>query len=88
MTGAWRSKKDWPGKAHFVLENGTTACAGDRGPWGAKMGQLFKCEWKDLNPDDHLCGLCRKVVDTVCACLRCRVKAATPIRSAGEGEKR
>lgn len=84
----WRSKTGWRGKAHYVLGSGRTACAGSIGPRGVPMGDLIRCGWRELDPDDHLCGLCVKKYPMPCRCGVCRVKPA-PVRiSGGEEVKR
>jgi hypothetical protein len=72
----WSSKAKWPGKAHYVLANGETACAKTSGPYGMLMGTLFKTKWAELNPNDHLCGRCAKAYPRECQCGQCRIKAA------------
>lgn len=72
-TEGWRSKAKWPGKAHFVHADGRTACADKGVPYGMLMGDLFKTEWTDLRPDDHLCRWCVLQHPRQCECGRCRV---------------
>lgn len=79
-TEGWRSKLRWRGKAHYVLADGSTACADTLGPWGVPMKDLMKCGWQPLRPDDHLCGFCVRKHPRTCECLSCRVKAfSTPV---------
>lgn len=73
-TSGWRTIAGPGGKGHFIRVDGTTACADLHGPWGVKMGQLFTRPWRDSDPRDHFCALCRKTVPRECFCGRPQCK--------------
>lgn len=76
---SWKSKAGWAGKAHYVLDDGRTACADKMGPRGIPMGELMKSKWKELNVNDHLCGHCAKRHPRQCLCGVCRIRPSLPI---------
>lgn len=74
MSGdSWRSKSGerYPNYvAHIVVDDValcSTKCA-------RPMLAAFRCEWVDLQSDDHLCTYCRRASDRPhpdCRCKRC-----------------
>ncbi len=78
----WRSKADWKGVAHYVRADGSTACSDQPGPRGRTMRELFKTRWRELDPESHLCRLCRKDHPRECVCGRCRIEAEAAIAKA------
>lgn len=72
----WKSKDGWRGKAHYLRFDGSTACSGMQGPRGILIGELLRCGWRELDPNDHLCGYCRRIVPADCRCGVCRIKPA------------
>lgn len=79
----WHSKVGWAGKAHYITAEGRPACASISGPRGIKMGELFMCDWKLLDANDHLCGFCTRLHPRQCLCGKCRVAP----RQSAEGKK-
>lgn len=67
--------------AHFVLPDGTTACA----VFAADVPVLGQITgpWAELPPEVmHLCGYCRKVKAERCECGRCSAERASKEASA------
>lgn len=74
--GEWMSKAspNANARAHFVLEDGRTACQAEKGLM-EKWPQLALLvgPWRERDPWHHLCGLCARIANnTICVCGRCR----------------
>ncbi len=79
----WLTAKS--GKAHYVIEDGTSACAFDNGPRGVKIGYLMHREWKPFDPAyHHLCRLCQRRHARRCECGVCRIRPVS--QRQGEGK--
>lgn len=69
MAGAgWQTTVGPGGKAHYIREDGTSACSDRIGPWGVRMGLLFSRGWRPSIDRDHRCGFCQKEHPFECRC--------------------
>jgi hypothetical protein len=70
----WQSKDGRSADtAHFVLDDGTTACSHVRYMDGPMLAP-FRCNWVALREHDHLCGHCRRLHPRVCRCGSCSLR--------------
>lgn len=63
-------------KAHFLDDDGVTACAKVPRATGQEMGP-FTCTWQPHIADrDHLCAICKPIRDPekICVCGSCRIE--------------